>query len=125
MTEGGERRVFCAEKTSLPEGGDNVDGRPANDEGSVTRLGHFGDFVDAGGQPQLGDPHFIFQFEIAAGTRFGDQQQIVEEKQVPILTLQSLRRGNKKQEIRRNIRQTLRRNPKLTLMNWTAVSMIN
>ena len=125
MTEGGERRV--AEKTSLPEGGDNVDGRPANDEGSVTRLGHFGDFVDAGGQPQLGDSHFIFQFEIAAGTRFGDQQQIVEEKQVPILTLQSLRRGNKKrkQQIRRNIRQTLRRNPKLTLMNWTAVSMIN
>jgi hypothetical protein len=87
----------------LPEGGDNVDGRPANDEASVTRLGHFDDFIDAGGQPQLGDSHFIFQFEIAAGTRFGDQQQIVEEKQVPILTLQSLRfvvKGNNLDAIR-------------------------
>ena len=48
---------------NLREGGDDVDGRPADDERRVAWLGDdgdLGDVVDARGQPQFRDAHFIF-----------------------------------------------------------------
>lgn len=76
-----------------PEHGDVVGDRPSDDERRVRRPGDFGHFVDHGRrlvEPDLRYPDFVLEFEIIAGFRFGDQQQIVEQKQMAILTVHSL-----------------------------------
>ena len=83
----------------LRESGHDVDGRPADDEGGVARFGddgQLGDVVDARGQPQLGHADFVLQFEVARRTRLGDEQQVVEEEQVPLLALKTLKKSKKK-----------------------------
>ena len=76
-----------------PESGHQVDGwRPSDNKGSVSRLSDgrsFGHLVHAGGEPELRDAHFILELEVAAGSGLGDEQQIIEEEQVPILTLEA------------------------------------
>lgn len=41
----------------VPEGGDDVGGGPAHDEGGVVALGGLGDVIQARGQPHLRHPH--------------------------------------------------------------------
>ena len=78
----------------LLESGDKIDGRwPADNERGVARLSgrSFSHFVDASGQPKLRDAHLILKLKVTARARLGDQQQVVEEKQVAVAALQTLK----------------------------------
>lgn len=83
----------------LPERGHHVGCGPSDDKRYFLTFVNFDHvFHGTSCHPYFGYAYFLLQFEVATGASFGHQKQVVEQKQVPLLALNSLQREIEKKK---------------------------